>query len=154
MPISPQFPHMMPEDIPVWERWLSLHPADWDSIAYDVHVGAGVDLPDDMEEPHREAAIQLSKKRIDVVVTYPDRVLIIEVKKRADWRAIGQIMGYPVLFRDEFPDAPPIATLLVTESFETDIQHVMDNYELPYEILPETMPEHVPGTTMPFPLTS
>ena len=131
-----RFPHMMPEDIPVWERWLTTHVNDWSSVQYDVHVGEGVTLPTDFGEPFLSNAMHLSQKRIDVVLFYTDRVVIIEVKALAGWKSIGQMVGYPLLYAEAFPSNIDIKTLLVTEAFTLDTQHIMDLIGMPYDIVP------------------
>ena len=140
-----EFPHMMPEDVPVWRRWLDTHDNDWDRIDYDVHVGEGVDLPPDFAEPHRSNAIGLSKKRIDAVLIYPDKIVIVEVKKLASWKALGQTLGYPILYEEAFTPTVPISPLLVTESFTLDLQHIFDIYQLNYDLVPavDTTPDTV-----------
>lgn len=132
----PEFAHMMPEDIPVWKRWLDTHEHEWERIDYDVKVGEGCTLPDDCPEPFRTQALTLSKKRIDAVLIFPDFHVTIEVKKLASWKALAQTMGYPILYHIAFPDVPDVKTLLVAEDFTLDMRTIMNRLNIPYEQVP------------------
>jgi hypothetical protein len=144
---DPRYPHMMPEDVPVWDRWLQSQVPDWTEILYDVKVGRGVDTPEDYPEPYASMAAVLSKKRIDAVLVYPDQHIIVEVKKLADWKAIGQLMGYPVLYERYLEPGVPIIPLLIAESLTLDLQDILEYYDLPYVLVPpiETTPQHTIG---------
>lgn len=127
---------MMPEDVPVWERWLDLHqPGDDVTISYDVKVGTPIKLPEDFPDPYRRNALMLSKKRIDAVVTYPSYILIVEVKGIADWTAIGQMLGYPFLFAEEFKPTMELRTLLVAGSVRPDVDRILEAYGIPFELV-------------------
>lgn len=132
-----EFKHMMPDEALVWQRWLTLAqlPGDID-VSYDVAVGEAIKLTEDFPEPFRGMATFLSKKRIDAVLTFPDRILIVEVKKVVSWAAVGQLLGYPVLFDREFHPTLPLTVLLVAESFPLDLQLIFDTIRLPYDIIP------------------
>lgn len=132
--MTAQFPHMMPEEIPVWENWLAAHDLTDSSIDYDVKVGTEIQDIEDMPEPYKSNCIMLSKKRIDAVITSPDRITIVEVKKCAGWSAIGQALGYTYLFQTEYNPDLPVTPLIVTETLTPDVQAILDHYQIPYEI--------------------
>lgn len=140
---DPRYPHMMPEDVPVWERFLDSQPHDWIRIDYDVKVGEGVDLPPDFGEPFRTSCVNLSKKRIDAVLIYDNFDVVCEVKKCADWRAIGQIIGYPILYQRDVAQHKQVQSALITESFTLDTQYLANYLGLNYILVP------LPDTTPP-----
>lgn len=133
----PTYKHMLPDETAVWERWLALAnlPDDVD-ITYDVTVGQGITLAEDFPDPYKGNAEFLSKKRIDAVVTFSDYILIVEVKKVCSWGAIGQLIGYPILFATEYNPAIPIYSLLVLESFPLDLRDIFDVTGLSYDLVP------------------
>jgi hypothetical protein len=133
--MSLKYPHMMPDDIPVWERWLALYHVPGTDYAYDVKVGESIKTPEDFPEPYASMSYMLAKKRIDVVLTFPDRIIIAEVKRKAGWTAIGQILGYPLLFSREYTSELTITGLLICESLTLDTQTILDTYKLPYIIV-------------------
>jgi hypothetical protein len=133
--MSLKYPHMMPDDIPVWERWLAAFHVPGTDYAYDVKVGESITTPEDFPEPYATMGKLLAKKRIDVVLTFPDRIVVAEVKKKAGWTAIGQLLGYPLLFDREYSTDLPITGLLICESLTLDTQTILDTYKLPYIIV-------------------
>jgi hypothetical protein len=135
--MSLKYAHMMPDDVPTWERWLAAYSLPEDDYAYDVKVGQSITVPEDNPDPFDKMAFQLSKKRIDVVITRNDSIIIAEVKKKAGWTAIGQLLGYPLLFSREYTTEVPITGLLIAESLTLDTQTILDTYGLPYVLLPE-----------------
>lgn len=130
--MSAKYPHMMPEDEPVWERWLTANHAPGQDYAYDVKVGESITTPQDMPEPYAGMSHMLSKKRIDVIITYADRVVVAEVKRLAGWTAIGQLLGYPLLFSQEYEVDIPVSGLLIAESLTLDTKTILDYFKLPY----------------------
>jgi len=133
--MPPYYPHMMPEDIPVWERWLALHDSPELMYTYDVKVGESITSPQDTPEPWATMAYTLSKKRIDVVITAPTKITIVEVKKLAGWTALGQMLGYPVLFDNEFQPEMPVDSLLIAEALTLDTKTILDFHKIPYELV-------------------
>lgn len=133
---DPRYPHMMPDEIPVWERFLATQTPDWTRIDYDVKVGQGVDLPPDMDPAFVDSCKLLSRKRIDAVLVYPDFDVLIEVKKCADWRAIGQLIGYPILYQRDIAPNKQIQIALVTESFTLDTEYILNYIGFDYFVVP------------------
>jgi len=128
---------MMPGDAPVWEAWLARQDfPEGTEIDYDVKVGESIGTIEDMPDPYQQNAIMLSKKRIDAVVTLTDRILIVEVKARAGWTAIGQILGYVILFQIEFRPTLPVEALLLANTYTLDTRTILDALEIPYEVVP------------------
>lgn len=128
---------MLPAEATVWQRWLDLAQLTDDvDISYDITVGEGIRLSEDFPDPYRTNAEFLSKKRIDAVITFADLIVIVEVKKIVSWAAIGQLIGYPVLFAETYMPTIPITTLLVAESFPLDVQRIFDATGLPYDLVP------------------
>ena len=133
--MPPYYPHMMPEDIPVWERWLALHDSPDLTYTYDVKVGESITSPEDTPEPWATMAYTLAKKRIDVVITSPTKITIVEVKRLAGWTALGQMLGYPVLFDNEFQPEMPVDSLLIAEALTLDTKTTLDFHKIPYELV-------------------
>lgn len=133
MPLK--YPHMAREDEPVWERWLALHQAEFLTFLYDIRVGSGAELPSGGDPKYDDMWRDLTRKRIDVIARRPGLDLIIEVKKIAGWTALGQILGYPVLWSADREAINPIGTLLVCEQLMPDLETVLNAYSLPFELV-------------------
>lgn len=126
------FPHLLPNDIPVWERFLEAFPDRFDRIEYDVRVGKGRPAPTNMDPNIQKMALDLSRRRIDAIGFSPGRIDIIEITRLADLKAVGQLMAYPLLYTQTFGPSVPLHTILVAEELHTDIKPVLDS--LPVEV--------------------
>jgi hypothetical protein len=120
-----RFPGMAPREILVFKNWLRAHeteypgspaplllrPSQGDNQAiflatpfdYNFRIGNGFDPGPTWPEEQRRNAILNSQKRIDALAYRGGRVTIIEVKDRATFAAVGQIVAYNVLWQREFP---------------------------------------------------
>lgn len=91
---------------------------------YDVKVGEGRDYSTLPEDKFSEDLKYLSKKRIDVVGFRGDEIFVIELKPKADLRAIGEAFGYASLYREIGPADKRIQPVVITDEILPDIQNV------------------------------
>ena len=122
------YPHMKAGEAAVWERFLRALPFAATSIDYDVRLGEGAQLPPDVPEWVRNMAWALSTKRVDAVVHTPTAVVLVEVKARASLSAVGQLLSYEVLYRQQFHPTKAMRRLIVAESIAPDMAPVLQTY--------------------------
>lgn len=107
------YPHMKPNDIEIWERFIEKNPEEYDYVQYDFNVGDPPPfntLMDDGEDLNQDALYRL---KIDVIGHKNNYVDIIEVKPNASPSTIGQLEGYKALYlRDEPTDKKIIMTII------------------------------------------
>lgn len=132
-----KYPHLLPEDVPVWERFLEKYGSQFFNIKYDVRVGSGQPVGLDQPPNMRKMAIMLTQRRIDAVGYTRAGILVIEITRRADLKSIGQLETYPVLYRQKFDPRARVTPLLVAEELETDIKSILDHKGIDYVLLPE-----------------
>jgi len=130
-----KYPHMIGEDVPVWERFIDAFPEWFESVDYDWRVGEGVAPAVDLGEPYKRMSKALSQKRIDVVGWNGDAPTIVEVKDRAGLSAVGQVLGYRDLWRREFRYLGDPAVLLVCGRVTRDDEMVMEAEGIPVEVV-------------------
>lgn len=107
------YPHLMPEDVAVWERFIEQFPDMYESCQYDVLVGTVPDFVKDNPDPAIQKQANLYQKKIDVVGLVQDQIDIIELKPRCTMSTIGQVLGYKHLYiRDYLPPADPKAIVI------------------------------------------
>ena len=112
-----KYPHMKPEDVAVWEVFIEKYPNAFNSVSYDVCCGEGADFLPTEEDTPAGRENRLYKKKIDVVGYNGDTATIIEVKPYADFRGLGQIIGYHELYcRDNQNGAQPRKMLVCNEA--------------------------------------
>ena len=116
-----KYPHMAPQDVPIWTRFLASYGPRFTGIDYDVRVGKGITPPADLPEPYASDAILLTQKRIDAVGYTPTAIWVIEVKPEASISALGQILTYTDLFRASRKPDHPVLSVIVCETIDADI---------------------------------
>ena len=117
-----KYPHLMPKDVKIWERFIDQNPDSFGLVSYDVRVGEGMKLPDDAEEPYASDMYHLSKKRIDVVGFVGNEAWVIELKPRAGFTAIGQALGLTELYQPEGLLFSIICPCIITDEEMPDIR--------------------------------
>ena len=122
--INSQYPHLRPDEVEVWKRFLAAFPARFSSFNYDVRVGPGVKLEDGSSEPIKKMALGLSQKRIDVVAEGVEGLTLVEISPNAGAGSVGQLLVYQTLWVREHQNKPPPKLLLVTGFERSDIREV------------------------------
>lgn len=119
--VMPTYPHMMAEDIAVWTKYLQAWLVPIDEVWYDVHVGKPVELGPAASLAELKMAAGITRKRIDVVARVGNVFWVIEVKPRADMRALGQVISYLRLFVLEFAPRREVLGVIVCDQVDGDI---------------------------------
>lgn len=130
-----KYPHLIGEDTDVWHRFILRFPNRFDTVDYDIKVGAGAKVFTIPDEKSQQYWTQLTKKRIDVVAFKEDIITIIEVKKRVTLATLGQILGYRFLYLREHPEVKMVRTLIVCETISGDDIDVLDHYGISYIVI-------------------
>jgi len=116
-----KYPHMRPEDVRIWERFLDAHSPLNAVVAYDVHVGSTPPLPDDAPEYLKKHVAAVYPKKIDAVMYFPTQTLVTEIKPFAGLTALGQALGYRHLFINDYPFAPQPVAAIITDTAQPDV---------------------------------
>lgn len=132
-----KYPHMLPREERIWDRFIELHGLPTGEIEYDMHLGVGAPI-DPTWPPWMAGMVKtLSTHRADVVVSRSDEVVIVEIKSVAGMGAVGQLVGYEALYLQQFGLDRPVRLLCVCEQLEADIRTVFDFYEIGVVVLGE-----------------
>jgi hypothetical protein len=132
------YPHLLPEDAKLWNDYLEQFSPPHTTFMYDVAVGPGRDPGDSFDDPIRKMALQLSKRRIDVVGILPDGVEIFELTQSAGLKAAGQAIVYPHLLKVTWNLSVPVTTTIICRSCQDDIQPVLDTWDIRLVVIPAT----------------
>lgn len=122
------YPHMMPKDIGIWERFIMTYPGYFDECQYDVLVGSVPDFADPAKDPSNAGLDTLYRRKIDVVGWKDGQPYIVEVKPRAGTHAVGQVLGYIQLYERDYKPAVAPKPILLTDTKQEDIQIIADKY--------------------------
>jgi hypothetical protein len=129
------YPHLLPDDVPVWERFLDTYLPTYNTIDYDVRVCPGYDPGPDWPENYRKMCWHLSCRRIDAVAFLTDRIFIIEITTSAGLTAIGQLTTYPTLYKNTYHPDLPCYPMLVAESLQNGIPDILKAQNIQYYLV-------------------
>jgi len=119
-----KYPHMLPYEAELWDRFLRVRTPLFVSIEYDVHVGDAPEPSPTLPDYLRGMFQSVYKHRIDAVAHDPDRIYVIEVKPRAGLSALGQVLAYKFLYERDYKPAKPVEMRIVCERKEMNIDEI------------------------------
>lgn len=120
-----KFPGLLPREILVLRSWLKQHESEYDRFDFNVRLGSGFDPGPTYQQNIRDMAIANTQKRVDAVGFKGSQATLIEVKDRAGFSAIGQIVGYFHLWKAAHPLDPDPKMLMVANRVVDDIMPVL-----------------------------
>ena len=133
-----EFKHMLPRDAKLWQRFLFHHQDYFERFDYDVRVGDGVDIGPGFPDFAVTQAKLLTQKRIDAVGYHGTEIWVIEAKPDAGLSALGQLLGYRVLWNNQYPQQPVTYLAIVTDFLGPDEITFYEHYGIKtYELPPE-----------------
>jgi hypothetical protein len=141
-----QFPQMTANESQIVHAWLAKHIDEWDSIDFNVRVGTSLDLGPTFSDAIRGQAAILSQKRADIVAQRPDAAAIIEVKIRVNLGALGQLLGYSVLWRAEYPDTTNLQLIAIGHDALLDVVEVLQAHGVHVELFPNAALATLPNS--------
>ena len=130
-----RYPHMKEHEGLVWERFLAHVPWEVVRMAYDVRLGEGARVAEGVPDWVRRMAWALSTKRVDVLVETPREFIIVEVKSRAGLSAVGQLLGYLVLFQQQYRPEKRVRLAIVCEQVAPDMGAVVNEYGIEVHVV-------------------
>ena len=116
----PHYPHMMREDTAVWTRFLQMGSVSIKEVWYDVHCGQAVFLRDSATQMEQRIADGVTRKRIDVVASVDGGLWVIEIKPYGNMFAIGQILTYVKLLKQEYIVPDIVLPVIICNNIDTD----------------------------------
>ncbi|HAM56142.1 MAG TPA: hypothetical protein DCQ64_12360 [Candidatus Rokubacteria bacterium] len=133
------YPHLLSMDAQVWEAFLRgglYHPQ---RVAYDVHVGTPVPLPSQATDMEHRVADGLTRKRIDVVLDFPDQIWVAEIKPFGNHMATGQALQYHQLFTAEYSTSKAVLPVILCFAHDPDLTTFTSRY--PVTIIDVPIPD-------------
>jgi len=128
-PLS-KYPHMKPEDVAVWNRFVAANSGLFDTVDYDVPVGTGADVDPEHPDAIQYDAKILTRKKVDVVAYKGNAVFVIEVKPVANARGLGQILTYLPLWLADHPGELDVRGMVVAGEMEREMAAVYAGHQI------------------------
>jgi hypothetical protein len=114
-------PRMSQEDIEIWRRYFPTVREGALLLYFDVGLGLADELPAIEDANQMLGWIRNTQKRADVMIERAARVDLIELRYNASSNAVGRLLMYWKLLREDNPFRKPIRPILVTNRFDSEV---------------------------------
>ena len=131
-----QYPGFTGNESTVAHAWIAKHADEWDDVDFNIRVGSQLELGASFSEATRAQAALLSQKRIDMAALRAGAAALLEVKLRVSLAALGQLLGYSVLWRAEHPDATTIQLIAIGHDALLDVVEMLQAHGVSVELFP------------------
>lgn len=121
-----KYPHMKPNDIAIWERFVLRHPEEYKEVIYDQPLGAGRQTPEDVDENMAADWKILTQWKVDVIGFKEGSIEVIEVKPNAGPSALGQIMAYAILVDKIDELSLPVIPVILTDVERPEMRKICE----------------------------
>lgn len=138
--LTGRYPQMAKRDADIWERFLSSHGGEFESVAYNVALGGVIPQDEGITEEDRLGWRYVTAKKIDAIAIRPGECWIIEVKPNASLSAIGQVLGYVLLAEQDRFTPLPFFPVIVTDNVDRDVRYVAEQLNISILVFPEAIP--------------
>ncbi len=126
----PKYPHMSPGEEKLWERYLTWGPYVFLRLTYDLHLGDSAPLDPTWQPWLVNLVLATSRKRVDVIGETDKEVIIYEVKERAGMNALGQLLCYEALYREEYKPTKPIKKAVITDRLPPNMDILFPQFNI------------------------
>lgn len=123
-----RYPHMLKNEVVIWEKFLAEHGPRYDKFEYDVHVGSLYPEHEVLDTAWKRGAAAVYQKRIDAVGFQPGVIEIFEVKPHAGLSALGQVLGYLALYDEDFEPFDELRATVVTGLIDPGTRLLLTNH--------------------------
>jgi len=123
-----KYPHMLVEDLPIWDRFLSLNAALFQRIYYDVRLGGVLEVPLEAANAMQRMYYDVTAKRIDALAELEKEIWIVEVSAKPGLRAVGQLQTYMALWWEDPKIKKPAVGMLIARAIDSDLKRALEFY--------------------------
>lgn len=124
----------------VAKAYLIAHQFDFDRAEVEVKLGPGVQLGPEYPDYMQRWARLSYQLRADMICWRDNVPTIVECKERIDGRAIGQLLTYRALLRQDNPTILQVYKVAAGISILNGITHIFDTYGISVELFPAAIP--------------
>ncbi len=127
---------MLPQDVPVWYRFLEKWGPMFAALYYDCFVGGPYYTEKQLEDPMARMWRANVSKRIDALAETENEIWIIEVAKSPGLRALGQVQTYRALWLEDPKIAKIEKVVIVGQEVDQDVISAAAMYGVLTYIMP------------------
>ncbi len=122
--LLPKYPHFTDNEALIWDRFILSHPEYFDRVWYDVQVGEFRGNEANLAQKIQDNRAYLGAYKIDVVGEKKGIFTIVEVKKSATTKAMGEVWLYEDLYKKQYAPDKVVGGIIVTDEEMPNIREV------------------------------
>ena len=126
----PKYPHMSPGEAKLWDRYLAWSPHRFLTLTYDLHLGDSAPLDPSWEPWLVNLVMATSRKRVDVIGETEKEIIIYEIKEYAGMGALGQLLCYEALYREEYKPTKSIRKTVITDRLPPNMATIFPQFNI------------------------
>lgn len=134
--LQSQYPHLSKAEAEIWSRFITAYPDAFKQCWYDVEVGQCRPSTEELKPEWEQNRAYLGKYKIDVVAENDEFWCVIEVKKEATTKAMGEVWLYDELFRAEWNPKKPVLNYIVTDTEMPNIRAICEKEGVQLYVVP------------------
>jgi hypothetical protein len=132
------------QETAVAHAYLIAHQNDFDRVEFNVGLGPGITLWPGAEPWLQKAATASSKPRADMIGYRGDTATLVEFKGRIGPSALGQLLTYSHILRQDNPKLLQVYKVAAGNSVQEGLPQLWQQYGVSVELYPGAQP---PPTT-------
>lgn len=128
-------PHMSGEDLALWLKYKPTAIQKALRIYFDVGLGGQIEVPEGTSPEMALMWLRNTQKRIDVLIEEEKKWVIIELRARAQASAVGRLLQYFNLWKENPPDDRTVELRLITDTVDNDTKNLAEKLGITF-VLP------------------
>lgn len=128
----------------VAKAYLVKHVDDFDRVEFNVGLGPGLVLGPGYADWVQRSATASTKPRADMILYNGDTPTIVEVKGRISGSAMGQLLTYWHILKEDNPKLLNVYKTVAGNTIQEGLPAIFDRYGITIELFPAAAP---PRTT-------
>ncbi len=120
------YPHLSEAEGKIWTRFIISHPDFFDRVWYDVNVGSFRGDEDNLKPEYQDNREYLGSYKIDVLGQRGDKMWILEIKREATSKAMGEVWLYEHCYLEDHEGLDGVQTAIVTDKEMPNIRKVCE----------------------------
>lgn len=131
-----KYPHMKPNDVAIWERFMLRNPDAYAEVIYDQPLGEGRQAPEEAEANMAADWKILTQWKADVIAFRDGAIDVIEVKPNAGPSALGQIIAYALLVDKIDELSLPVVPVILTDVERPEMRSICEQMGVTLIVVP------------------
>jgi len=137
--VKPVFKHLSEEENIVAEEFIKRVVPDGE-VKFDVPLKSRKALVVETAPEHLKKLWEyLTAKKIDMIVEYPSKIMIVEIKRILSAAAVGQLLLYKKMYTEQYKPLKPIELWHIAMYPDWDVIDLLSELDIKWWVLNESL---------------